>query len=157
MRAVCTNARGPLIWRECHALVVTGSLYLVYNTIRIPTHSFKWLFIYVPRRKESVSTSLASAHCKLSTTVFPVQELNDALYQATWKGHVTIAALLMSNGAHITKQTFLAAIRNEDFPIFQEFLNHGWDINSTEFGDPALRCELSPSRSCLSLLTHPLC
>lgn len=84
-------------------------------------------------------------------------ELNDALYQATWKGHATIAALLMSNGAHITKQTFLAAIRNEGFPIFKVFLNHGWDINSTEFGDPALRCELSPSRSCLSLLTRPLC
>ena len=77
-------------------------------------------------------------------------ELNDALYKATLKGHATIAAFLLSNGAHITQQTFLAATRNKDLPIFQEFLNHGWNINSTEFGGPALRHELLPSCPCFS-------
>lgn len=51
--------------------------------------------------------------------------------RATLKGHTTIAALLLSNGAHITQQTFLAATRNKDLPIFQEVLNHGW--TSTTF------------------------
>jgi hypothetical protein len=83
-------------------------------------------------------------------------ELNDALYKATLKGHATIAALLLSNGARITKITILAAARNEDLLIFQEFLNHGWEINSTEFGGPALRHELSPYCPCFWLLTRPL-
>lgn len=67
-------------------------------------------------------------------------ELDKALQKATWGGHATITGLLLSNGARITDQAFMGACHNEDLPIFQEFLNHGWDINSTEFeGEPALR------------------
>jgi hypothetical protein len=67
------------------------------------------------------------------------EELDTALYNATWKGFVAITALLLSSGACITDMAFIGATHNEDPAIFQEFLNHGWDINSTEFGDPALR------------------
>ncbi|KAH8690660.1 ankyrin repeat-containing domain protein [Talaromyces proteolyticus] len=66
-------------------------------------------------------------------------ELDTALQKATWGGYATIAALLLSKGARITSLAFSGAAYNKDPTIFQEFLNYGWDINSTEFGDPALR------------------
>lgn len=59
---------------------------------------------------------------------------------------------LLPNGACITKLAFLSAARSEDLAIFQEFLNYGWDINSTEFGEPALRYRFLP---CCPLILVP--
>lgn len=66
-------------------------------------------------------------------------ELDTALGNATRAGHAKVTGLLLSQGARITRQAFRDAVYSRDTTIFQEFLDHGWDINSAEFGDPALR------------------
>ena len=66
-------------------------------------------------------------------------ELDKALSVATWAGHAKVVGLLLSQRARITYSAFYGATSRENTAIFQEFLDHGWDINSTEFEDPALR------------------
>lgn len=46
---------------------------------------------------------------------------------------------LLSHGAHITQWSFCAAAARGHVIAFQAFLDHGWDINSLDFGEPALR------------------
>jgi hypothetical protein len=45
---------------------------------------------------------------------------------------------LLFYGARITEPAFLGATSYPDNTIFQIFLDFGWDINSLEFGEPAL-------------------
>jgi hypothetical protein len=66
-------------------------------------------------------------------------ELDMALRKATRKGSVTVTRLLLANGARITDLAVSGATYSKNPAIFEEFLNHGWDINSTGFGSPALR------------------
>lgn len=67
-------------------------------------------------------------------------ELDAALEHATWRGDVEIVGLLLSRGARLKEISFIGATRTRNPALFEEFLKHGWDINSTEFGSPALRC-----------------
>jgi hypothetical protein len=60
-------------------------------------------------------------------------ELDNALLYAADKGHAGAVAEQLLHGARITELAFLGAARS------QEPIDHGWDINSTRFGDKALR------------------
>ena len=66
------------------------------------------------------------------------EELHDGLFAAAWHGHRAVVALLLSHGATLHESAFIASLRH--VAVFEEFLAHGFDINSTEFrGEPALR------------------
>ena len=65
---------------------------------------------------------------------------DEALVEATRQGHIPIIALLLGKGARMNELSFSAMVEQKKPEIFQEFLKHGWDINSTRFQDPALRC-----------------
>jgi hypothetical protein len=70
------------------------------------------------------------------------RELDKALMLATSHeegGDVNAVMPLLFYGARITEPAFLAAVRYPDNTIFQIFLDFGWDINSLDFGEPALR------------------
>lgn len=66
-------------------------------------------------------------------------ELDGALERATWAGHIEPVRLLLSQGARLNRMSFIGVVRSRDPAMFEELLQHGWDINSTEFGSPALR------------------
>ena len=66
-------------------------------------------------------------------------ELDKALQMTVQAGDAKVVGQLLSQGAHITFMVLHHAIYRRDTAIFQEFLDHSWDINPTEFEDPALR------------------
>lgn len=72
-------------------------------------------------------------------TNFSEQELTNALYPAAREAKAQIVAQLLSHGARISEMAFLGACMSQAPAVFQQFINHGWDINSAKFGDPALR------------------
>jgi hypothetical protein len=47
----------------------------------------------------------------------------------------------------VTESVFRRACHSKDLVVFQHLLDHGWDINSRPFGEPALRYKV---------LYHPL-
>ena len=65
---------------------------------------------------------------------------DEALGEATWHGHAAVIALLLGKGARLNQLSFHGAVEQKKPEVFQELLKHGWDINSTKFQDPALRC-----------------
>lgn len=69
----------------------------------------------------------------------PQDTLNTALYRAIERNQEHAIDLLLSNRARLTKLGFLAACRNFSIPTFRALADHGWDVNSLEFGGPALR------------------
>lgn len=74
-----------------------------------------------------------------STPQPPQREVDEALADAVDEGFIDAVELLLSHGANITEPAFLGATSRPDNRVFQAFLNHGWDINSTEYGETALR------------------
>lgn len=69
------------------------------------------------------------------------EDLNDALkYPIVDKIH-GLVALLLHHGAQVTEGVFRRGCNSKDFVVFQTLLDHGWDINSRPFGEPALRYE----------------
>ena len=54
-------------------------------------------------------------------------------------GYIDAVELLLSAGASITETVFQGAGRRDDNLVYQALFDHGWDINSMEFGQPALR------------------
>lgn len=69
----------------------------------------------------------------------PQSELDSALTIAICEGPDDVITLLLSHGARITDGSFCGAAGRRDVKAFEAFLDHGWDINSLEFGEPALR------------------
>lgn len=68
------------------------------------------------------------------------QELNSALLTAVSRaGQDNAIAALLAHGAQITEGSICLAVTRGDVIAFQAFLDYGWDINSLEFGQPALR------------------
>ncbi|PVH86239.1 ankyrin [Cadophora sp. DSE1049] len=61
---------------------------------------------------------------------------------------------LFEKGAHITENVFLEAITREGVELFEIFLKYGWDVNSVEFGQPALRLSIGSETSVKWLLEH---
>ena len=74
-------------------------------------------------------------------------EVDKALLYAVDRGHDGAVAQLLSHGAR-TELAFLGATRSQSPAVFQEFINHGWDINLMKFRVPALRSAVC---SCLNL------
>ncbi|CZR65974.1 uncharacterized protein PAC_15874 [Phialocephala subalpina] len=67
-------------------------------------------------------------------------ELDNTLFEAvSSEGLEAAITPSLIHGAKITQRTFLGATRRQDVVAFQAFLDHGWDINSVEFDQPALR------------------
>lgn len=66
-------------------------------------------------------------------------ELANALSSAARAGHSEVLGLILSHGIPINEQAFLGACTAEEPAVFEQFIDHGWDINSTEFGHTALR------------------
>lgn len=61
-------------------------------------------------------------------------DLSTALNYAVMHGHVSIVRLLLDHGAPITVSTTAMATRGDkpnSLTIFQEFLEHGWSVQST--------------------------
>lgn len=83
---------------------------------------------------EEVMKILQSDHA------LPQRELNSALVTAISRDGPDDAIIpLLSHGAQITEGSICLAAARGDVVAFQAFLDYGWDINSLEFGQPALR------------------
>ena len=69
------------------------------------------------------------------------KELNKALASAVDPelGLPDAVVPLFENGACITENVFLEGVTREDVELWEIFLKYGWDINSLEFGQTALR------------------
>ncbi|KAK7732807.1 hypothetical protein SLS57_000750 [Botryosphaeria dothidea] len=78
-------------------------------------------------------------------------ELANALSSAARAGHSEVLGLLLSHGIPINEQAFLGACTAEEPAVFEQFIDHGWDINSTEFGHTALSLVVS-SYACTKFL-----
>lgn len=87
----------------------------------------------------------------------PQADLDEALTDAISPyGDDRAIAPLLSRGAKITLSSFYMASRRDDTVVFQALCDHGWDVNSVEFGQPILRyshilSNVSPIRSRLNL------
>lgn len=67
-------------------------------------------------------------------------ELQRGLNEAASEGHQSIVAYLLSNGARVNPATLIFCIKKGNISIFEEFLKHGYDINSLDqYGNTALR------------------
>ena len=66
------------------------------------------------------------------------EEMDYALQCAVLKGSVDIVETLQQYGARLTCFAFITAIKRGDPTLFATFLDHGWDINSTEYELPAV-------------------
>jgi hypothetical protein len=62
----------------------------------------------------------------------------DCLSIAICQSSVETIKTLLSHGATLNDDSFQEAIEREELTIFQQLLNHGWNINTTEFGRPAI-------------------
>lgn len=93
-----------------------------------------------------------------SNSDFTQLELDKALAVAvSSQGHIDAVVSLLAHGARINSVSFIVAVEQENVAVLQAFLDYGWDINSVEFDDPALRYG-SPSQSLRQprqFLTHP--
>jgi hypothetical protein len=78
---------------------------------------------------------------------WPQKDLNDALGYAITDEVYGLVALLLDYGAKVTEPVFRRACHIKDLVVFQHLLDHGWDINSRPFGEPALRYESRYSQS----------
>lgn len=67
-------------------------------------------------------------------------QLQQALAESVQSSQPEIVNLLLSKGAEIDYQIFIAAVSKSDIHVFDQLLRHGLDINSREFGgETALR------------------
>ncbi|KUJ12937.1 uncharacterized protein LY89DRAFT_737835 [Mollisia scopiformis] len=82
-------------------------------------------------------------------------ELNSALRIAISSSSPDTAIdHLLSHGAQITETVFYGASARKYVISFQAFLDHGWDINSLEFGQPALRLAVGDEQLVRWFLDH---
>jgi ankyrin repeat protein len=77
-------------------------------------------------------------------------QLEDSLSRAICRRDPEIVRLLLSSGAKLNISSFSHLSRMADIRLLEIFLAHGWDINSTEFGNPFIRQVL------MSVLSHIL-
>ncbi|KAE8444282.1 hypothetical protein EG329_000689 [Mollisiaceae sp. DMI_Dod_QoI] len=61
---------------------------------------------------------------------------------------------LLSHGALLTHWSFCGAAARRDVVAFKAFLDHGWDINSLDFGQPALRLAIGSEEVVQWFLDH---
>ena len=67
-------------------------------------------------------------------------QLHHGLSTAVTEGHRPVVAHLLSNGVPMTVGAVTNCIRLGHTHIFEEFVNYGFDINSTDMlGEPVLR------------------
>lgn len=66
-------------------------------------------------------------------------QLGDSLSEAVCRSDPEIVSLLLSSGAKLDVSSFQHLLRIGDISILEAFLVHGWDLNSTEFGEPFIR------------------
>ena len=63
------------------------------------------------------------------------------IYQAIIHGHAAIVSFLLDQGFSLTPRLVSHAVYDPSIPIFEAFLQHGWDINApTSSGGPVIRC-----------------
>lgn len=62
----------------------------------------------------------------------------DCLKLAIRESSIETIKTLLSHGATFTDHSFYKAIDREEPAVFQQLLDCGWDIDSTEFGSPAV-------------------
>jgi hypothetical protein len=62
-------------------------------------------------------------------------------------GDIRAMEPFFASGAQITLNSFQSAFARHDLVAWQAFIDHGWDINSVEYGDVAIRYESSQSKS----------
>ncbi|KAI4942814.1 hypothetical protein J4E91_009734 [Alternaria rosae] len=70
------------------------------------------------------------------------------------KSSIDTIKTLISHGATFTDLSFYKAIDREEPAVFQQLLNHGWDIDSTEFGSPAVTKALRHEKLLRWFLDH---
>lgn len=66
-------------------------------------------------------------------------QLGDSLSEAVYRRDPQIVRLLLSNGAKLDASSFRHLLRMDNISVLEAFLEHGWDVNSTEFGEPFIR------------------
>lgn len=82
---------------------------------------------------------------KLSPGPVTALHLNSTFVEAVSYHHPSITSYLLDEGAEISENILVVALRETDKTIamFQTFLDHGWDINSkTGLGVPVLKYSL---------------
>jgi hypothetical protein len=67
------------------------------------------------------------------------EELNKCLELAMPAAPLDILSLLLNKGAKLTATAFHKAIERPDSVVLQMLVNHGWDLDATEFGMPAVQ------------------
>ena len=66
------------------------------------------------------------------------QELQSGLFYAARYGHPEIVTLLLSHGVELHESAFIGSLSHVS--VFKVFVDHGFDMNSTEFmGEPPIR------------------
>lgn len=69
----------------------------------------------------------------------PQTELDDALTFGVQNAAIDVVGALLDHRSQITEIAFYAALKKEDTVLLQTFIDHGWDINTTEFGPPPIQ------------------
>ncbi|KAF2676068.1 ankyrin [Lentithecium fluviatile CBS 122367] len=82
------------------------------------------------------------------------RQLSGALVYAMEKGFPEVVGCLLHHGAKLTYWAFAKALNRQDPAFIQELINHGWDINFTEFGTTAVHRAISKKDLLIWLLEH---
>ena len=67
------------------------------------------------------------------------EELQDSLYTAISAGSLQVIKTLLDHGATLTNVSYNALFTRAEPAVFKQLIDHGWDINSTEFERPPLQ------------------
>ncbi|CAO2649935.1 Nn.00g012270.m01.CDS01 [Neocucurbitaria sp. VM-36] len=82
------------------------------------------------------------------------EELNKCLELAMPDGSLDTIRVLLQHGSKLNVFAYSKAIAREDPAVFQLLIDHGWDINSTEFENSAVHSSLSHPNLLRWLLEH---
>lgn len=87
----------------------------------------------LPEIKRILSSIPAPSHDELDMALSMAAESDQH------GGYIDALEPLLSAGANITGSAFIGSSHRDDNTVYQAFLDHDWDINSMEFGQPALQ------------------
>ncbi|KAJ4364158.1 hypothetical protein N0V83_009613 [Neocucurbitaria cava] len=81
-------------------------------------------------------------------------ELDQCLTSTMPKGSLDMLKILLEKGAKLTRFSYWDAIKREEPATLQLLVDHGWNIDSTEFGTPPVHAALNFETSLRWLLDH---
>ncbi|KAF1846344.1 ankyrin, partial [Cucurbitaria berberidis CBS 394.84] len=82
------------------------------------------------------------------------KELDECLTSVMPEGSLGMIKILVRHGSKLTIFSFFKAIRREEPAVFQLLIDHGWNIDSTEFEVTAVHAALRHDKLLRWLLEH---